>query len=240
MQMHWAMTQPTRAITPAAIPPASALERAVGTVDMDPAWCSKLECISYIAEQLVIPVVITIVLCNIIIYYVIINVRIRQKWGHFAVMCHSVGSVSVDQDETEMEELAYLYAVESCKPQNCWRVTLQLNGKPVEFCIDTGADMTVIPKELYESLYGATLEPTRRPLTGPNHQTLPVKGKFTASLKYNSKAITEEIYVVRWLRRPLLGIPAIEALDLIQRVSHVQAGTCDFKQLFPKLFQGLG
>lgn len=88
---------------------------------------------------------------------------------------------------------SYLYVVESCKPQNCWKVTLQLNGKPVEFCTDTGADMTVVPKELHESLYGATLEPTKRPLTGPNHQTLPIKGKFTASLEYNSEAITEEI-----------------------------------------------
>ena len=97
------MTQPTRAITPAAIPPASALERAVGTVDNGPCMSSKLKCINYIAEQLVIPVVITIVLCNIISYVIInVRIRIRQKWGHFAVMCCSVGSVRVDQVEMDM------------------------------------------------------------------------------------------------------------------------------------------
>ena len=102
--------------------------------------------------------------------------------------------------------------------------------------------MTVIPKELYESLYRVTLQPTKRPLTGPNHQTLPVKGKFSASLQHQGKTVTEEVYVVRRLRRPLLGTPAIEALSHVQRVNNVQesGSDIDITQLFPKLFQGLG
>ena len=44
--------------------------------------------------------------------------------------------------------------------------------------------------------------------------------------------------MVRRLRRPLLRIPAIEALGLVQRVSSVS--DTDITQLFPKLFQSLG
>ena len=54
---------------------------------------------------------------------------------------------------------AFLGAVGNSQPQNCWTVTLQLKGKPVEFRIDTDVDMTVVPKELYDSLYQVTLQP---------------------------------------------------------------------------------
>ena len=55
-------------------------------------------------------------------------------------------------------------------------------------------------------------------------------------MKHNSKTVYK-VYVFRRLHGPLLGIPAIEALGLVQRVSSVSD---DITQLFPKLFQGLG
>ena len=55
-----------------------------------------------------------------------------QKPGHFAAMCHSVGSVNVDHNE-ETVDPAFLGTVGKSQPQNRWTVTLQLNGKPVEF-----------------------------------------------------------------------------------------------------------
>ena len=50
---------------------------------------------------------------------------------------------------------------------------------------------------------------------------------------------TLEVYVVKNLSRSLLGRPAIEALDLLQRVNAVQTKT-DIERQFPKLFEGLG
>ena len=45
--------------------------------------------------------------------------------------------------------------------------------------------------------------------------------------------------MVKKLRRALLGRPAIEALGLVKRVEPIQAGTSNWVQQFPEVFQGL-
>ena len=46
-----------------------------------------------------------------------------------------------------------------------------------------------------------------------------------------------KVFVIRELHRALIGLPAIEALELVHRVSSV---TSDIPAKFPELFQGLG
>jgi len=122
-----------------------------------------------------------------------------------------------------------------------WKVTLLLNNKPTEFSIDTGADVTVIPKALFECMHsGTSLQATRRTLYGPSNQTLPVKGRFTGKLKWGDTEVEEEVFVVRRLRRPLLGRPAIESLGLIKRVGAVEMTKDTVEKQFPGLFEGLG
>jgi len=51
-----------------------------------------------------------------------------------------------------------------------WKVTLLLNNKATEFSIDTGADISVIPKTLFECMYsGTSLQATKRTLYGPSN-----------------------------------------------------------------------
>ena len=59
-----------------------------------------------------------------------------------------------------------------------------LNGKAVEFKLDTGADVSVIPTQLFESLKIDTMQPTEAKLTGGSSQPLTVQGKFEANLQY--------------------------------------------------------
>ena len=92
-----------------------------------------------------------------------------------------------------------------------------LNNKPTEFSIDTGADVTVIPKVLFERMHsGTSLQATSLTLYGTSNQTLPVKGRFTGELKLGDTEVEEEVFVVRRLHRPLLGRPAIESFGLIK------------------------
>ena len=58
-------------------------------------------------------------------------------------MCMSGGNVGEVQKETEE---AFLGTVQNSENTNPWAITLLVNGKPVEFKIDTGADVTVIPR----------------------------------------------------------------------------------------------
>ena len=143
--------------------------------------------------------------------------RCKQK-GHYQKMCRTkklVETVCVNEDS----EL-FLGTIHSEKGKP-YLVNLALNERCVEFKIDTGADVTVIPISYFDQIRDGALQPPYKSLSGPNSQPLDVRGKFIATLGKDGKEIQEEIYVIRGLKQPLLGCPAIEALDLIAVVEPV-------------------
>ena len=152
-------------------------------------------------------------------------------------MCRSHATVKTA--ETTSGEKAFLGVVGEPEELNPWSVTLTVNRVPVEFKIDTGADVTVIPVDILWNIPDACLREPTKTLSGANNKVLQVKGQFIAMLKYQDREATEEVYAVKQLTRSLLGCPAIEALALIKRIHAVQMETEIVKQ-FPKLFRGLG
>ena len=100
-----------------------------------------------------------------------------------------------------------------------WTVTISLNKLPVEFQIDTGADVSVISEQLYKKLKAPSLE--NKSLIGPSQDTLQVCGQFNGTLVYKGNTIKEPIYVVKGLQKALIGCPAITALALLSRVNAV-------------------
>ena len=152
-------------------------------------------------------------------------------------MCRSANSVN----EVQQDEQAFMGSVQDSESTmiNPWAVTLLVNGKPLEFKIDTGADVTVIPKSVFDSVPGAQLRPAKKILSGPSNKILPVKGQFEATLKCGDREVKEDVFVVRRLRKALLGRPAIESLGLLCRVNTVRSEK-DLRRQFPKLFSGLG
>ena len=58
------------------------------------------------------------------------------KKGHFQAMCRSSRNVGEVQKKTDE---AFFGTVQNSKNTNPWAITLLVNGKPVEFKIDTGA-----------------------------------------------------------------------------------------------------
>ena len=68
-----------------------------------------------------------------------------------------------------------------------WVVKLSFNREVAEFKIDTGADVTVVPSEMYSfDLDGPLKRPTRL-LSGPDKSPLAVKGSFTTQLERGDK-----------------------------------------------------
>ena len=122
-----------------------------------------------------------------------------------------------------------------------WTVNIMMNNHSVEFSTDTGADVTVVPEHVYQQVAGrVSLQATSHKLCGPAH-ALSVIGKFIAKLKKGKRETEETVYVVRSLRHPLLGRPAIESLELLKRINTIVSMTNNsIKQQFPKLFTGLG
>ncbi|CDQ60651.1 unnamed protein product [Oncorhynchus mykiss] len=77
-------------------------------------------------------------------------------------------------------------------------------------------------------------------LYGPSNNILPVVGHLVIKLESKDESAIQPVFVIDSLARPLLGLPAIEALQLIERVSELEDPGEVFKNKFPKVFSGLG
>ena len=106
--------------------------------------------------------------------------------------------------------------------------------------MDTGEEVTVISEDTYDALQRPTLDKPSRVLYGPARLPLDVLGQFRGNMTQGPSQHLENIYVVRNLRNNLLGLPAITALKLIQRVDATYSGKEDVLERFPKVFTGLG
>ena len=160
------------------------------------------------------------------------------KRGHYERTCRSNVKVDAIQDTSDSP---FLGAVSKCTEttENPWVATVLLNGTSVQFQIDAGAEVTVIPKSMFTQLEGANLQPSQKTLRGPSQYALPVTGQFRGRLALGNQEVQQDVYVIGKLLRPLLGRPAIEALGLLACVRAIERVT-NLIERFPKLFQGLG
>ena len=161
------------------------------------------------------------------------------KKGHYGKVCRN-SAKSLNAVTKEEEESFFLGAVDGGKDP--WTVQLLVRDKKVCFKIDTGADVTALPAEVYHDITGGHdvkhLAKSTRPLFGPGGNVLSVLGVATETLRSGKKTATEDIYVVKDLHTALLGRPAIEQLQLVCRVDNVTMESV--KQQYPKLCEGLG
>ena len=101
--------------------------------------------------------------------------------------------------------------------------------------------------------------PTNEVLIGPYKTKIPCVGKMNATLKTKSGIVTEEVFIVPNLEKPLLSRKAGVALKLIQKVNEINkvnkidevdevtekvTNSAEYKQnivrQYPELFTGLG
>ena len=116
-------------------------------------------------------------------------------------------------------------------------ITVNVNNQPVNFRIDTGADVTVIPELLLKNV-SATLQKCRLTLIGPQSKLLAVLGKFSARMTIGDHVSTEEIFVVDGLTQPLLGWPAIKSLSILKIIQGLTENK--FVKAYPTVFTGIG
>ena len=163
-----------------------------------------------------------------------------KKRGHFKAHCLSKTSqASTGEVEAEEEGAAFLGTLSSGSSSS-WRSTVSLNDKAVEFKLDTGAEVTAVSEETYKRVYGKRLQRSMRVLYGPSYQSLQVLGQFRGRLTVKNLSRQETIFVVRGLKNNLLGLPALTALKLVQRVESTYSSLADVKKEFPQVFSGLG
>ena len=85
---------------------------------------------------------------------------------------------SDSQEPDEDLDVIYLDAIESGKGST-WNVTIDINGQPVMFKLDTGAEVTAVTQETLTKLGDVVLKPATKSLCGPDRKPLKVLGKLT-------------------------------------------------------------
>ena len=84
-----------------------------------------------------------------------------------------------------------------------WKAEVKLNEHAVKFKVDTGADVTVIPPNIYHSLVPKpSLSKCDKTLMGPCKHKLCCLGSFTAKLCVDDKLLESSSTLLKILRDP--------------------------------------
>ena len=95
---------------------------------------------------------------------------------------------------------------------------LTLNNCSGRFKIDNGADGTVIPERIYKTpQLLPLLAESSKTLFGSAETALPVRGHVIGTIQRGERTLQQEIFVVTGAHQTVLGGPAIDALNLVEK-----------------------
>lgn len=170
-----------------------------------------------------------------------------NRKGHFRKHCLSktVAAVTEDIAQLEMQEAEeepdfYLDTTsEEEGAEKSWKVEITVNNtNKVQFKVDTGAEVTAMSVSAWKSLGQVpNLHTTKKVLCGPDSKPLLVVGVAVLPLSFKGKTCNQKVYVIENLKNNLLGLPAVQALEILKQVDGIEVPITD---QYPKLFSGLG
>ena len=182
-----------------------------------------------------------------------------KKKGHFKAVCRSSAVHHVQSEDTLHDpsarvsdqdyDMQYMYNPNVSDSDNYlfslsaghtadWCVDADVNGSLIKFRVDSGADVTVISKPMYDSAFShIPLRPAGRVLRGPDNKPLHCLGCFPATITRSGLSLKEDIYVLIQ-GSSLLSRDASRNLKVITFVGSVSE--FDVGKEFPALFTGLG
>ena len=171
------------------------------------------------------------------------NCKKKGHWSKAYRKTRQVGEVKeeYDSDPYFMGEVTLIDTVET--GSRVWTASIQIAKEQIEFKLDSGADVTVLPESKYHKLQvKPKLQSTNKVLLGPCNYKMECIGKYSTKLSIDERSTEEEIYVIRELERPLLGRHAAESPNLLTRVNSIAKGDykAKVKHKHPQLFIGLG
>ncbi|UYV63312.1 K02A2.6-like [Cordylochernes scorpioides] len=121
-----------------------------------------------------------------------------MKKGHYAKVCRSEAINEIKS------EIAFLGSVEDNSKK--WIVPIKVNNRQVNFKIDTGADVNVLPLQYYyQSFQRIKLEKSDKILQSPNGIPLETVGMIHVKLQNKGQHLNSKIYIVDKLKQPLLS-----------------------------------
>ena len=162
-----------------------------------------------------------------------------KKKGHFKSQCYStkaIADIITFKNEYDNSDITFLNTIDSAE-DNTWNKTILVEGKQVCFKLDTGAEATVLSEEVMELLGVKQLKKPTKELCGPDQKPLEVLGELYVNLSHKGTTVRQPVFVVKQLKKNLLGLPAIRALNLLVMVESIED---EISTKYPSLFSGLG
>jgi len=104
-----------------------------------------------------------------------------SKKGAFQSLCRSK---KLDHLEAEPNDQFFGTLEDQSTTTSPWEVTLTVNGVPILFKIDTGADVSAISEKIFEQLPDVTLTSTDSHLSGPSQHHLQLSGHHTKTWRH--------------------------------------------------------
>ena len=98
-----------------------------------------------------------------------------------------------------------------------WHIKLTVGNSPMTWCIDTGAQISVMPETVYQPSFGNLVKRDRK-LVGAGDTPLDTTGYADMELSLGNTHIKERVYIVHGATKLLLGIPAIRERGLIHEI----------------------
>ena len=166
-----------------------------------------------------------------------------KKVGHLAAVCRSRLKAKASSNQLivhDDESIGQVFHNLSRKDKP-FTVTLEVEGKPVLFEIDTGASVSLLSKDTFQRTWKKKRPPlevsttTLRTYTG---QQIPVKGRAFVHVSHQGQTKTLSILVVSGKGPSLLGRDWIRDLNIGSEiiVNHVDTFQTELEQ-FPNLFK---
>ncbi|UYV75047.1 K02A2.6-like [Cordylochernes scorpioides] len=156
-----------------------------------------------------------------------------KKKGHYAKVCRSEALNEIKS------EIAFLGSVEDNSKK--WIVPIKVNNRQINFKIDTGADVNVLPLQYYyQGFQRIKLEKSDKILQGPNGIPLETVGMIHVKLQNKGQHLNSKIYIVDKLKQPLLSGETSEKLNIVRMIQQLSSNFLNPKREFPEIFNGLG
>ncbi|CAB4014143.1 Hypothetical predicted protein, partial [Paramuricea clavata] len=179
--------------------------------------------------------------------------------NHFAKMCRSKNlntqmsetrvhevrkEETTDNSSTEEDEL-FIGEITTTTAKNVLITNLKVNGKNVNFKIDTGAQCNVLPEEIFDGIkQKPQLIAAGTKLTAYGGAQVPVKGKCVLEIEQTADRKMEvEFFVVKAPNaKALIGLQTCQNLELISinQISEIQEKKADIIEDYKDVFTGLG
>jgi hypothetical protein len=177
------------------------------------------------------------------------NCNICGYKNHFAVMCKNKGKneikkqINTVEKENEVFEYLSLDKIEIDGTSNTWSDNVKMNGINVEIKLDTGAQLNVMPIELYKRIKLNKLGKSAVIIKTFGGFTMKSQGKISVEIE-NKKCKENIVFeVVEYEGMPILGFKDCKTLKYkLSEMSEIQIG--NKKEKFIKenidIFTGVG